>query len=103
MKECKYRHEEKTTCGGEGKQITYHRYVCFGPKDAPVCYYQDVNDCDMAKPYHQTQFERICNNGPERLARAIVLLMQSAIDNPAVINYDGILAALNSEVNSDEE
>lgn len=103
MKECKYRHEEKTVCGGEGKQITYNRYVCFGQKDAPVCYYQDVNNCDMAKPLQQTEFERICSSGPENLARAIVLMMKAAVENPAVINYDGILAALNSEVNSDEE
>lgn len=103
MKACKYRHEEKTVCGGEGKQITYQRYVCFGQKDAPVCYYQDVNNCDMAKPLRQTQFERICADGPENLARAIVILMGEAVKNPKVINYNGILAALNSEVDNDEE
>lgn len=103
MKECKYRHKEEFITGYWGdKKIIQTRYSCFGQKNAPSCGYRDVNDCDMAKPLEYTEFDRICDSGPERLAKVMVLMMQNAVENPMVINYEGVLAALNSEVKNEE-
>lgn len=100
MTNCKYQHNENYVVGwyGYDRPIYASRAVCWGQKEAPRCSYKDVNECPMAKPETYTHFDRICDGGPEKLAKFIIECMEEATKNPKVINYDGILAALNSEV-----
>lgn len=103
MKECKYRHKEDYITGYWGdKKIVQTRYSCYGQKDAPSCEYRDVNDCDKAKPVNGTNFDKIIKGTPEQLAEFVVDMMELGKDIPECIDYKVILAALNSEVDSDE-
>ena len=105
MSECKYKDESRRIVGwyGHDRPIykTYSR--CVGQKDMPSCEYEDVEECDIFKPVKDTNFDKIIKGTPEQLAEFIIEMMKLGRNNSKYIDYKVVLAALNKEVNEDEE